>query len=82
MGSVTQAPQQYHRRAHQSPLSPPPLDGLRQPDGSAMHIDPDDDTFRQSFDAWPARPNIWYRVFAVTTRSRDVEDYPRFIPVY
>lgn len=46
-----------------------------------MNIDPDDDTLRQDFDDWPARPDIRYRVFAITTRYFDIDDSPLWTPL-
>lgn len=46
------------------------------PDRLVMIIDPDDDAFRQEFDAWPAHLDTSDGVFAVTTRYFDF-DYPR-----
>lgn len=67
----------HDNTAANPPSLPPfqPQDASYLPYGSVMIIDPDDDTFRQDFDAWSSRPDILDSVFSVTTRFFEV-DHP------
>ena len=46
-----------------------------------MIIDPETQAFREEFDSWPAKPNIWDHVFTVTARYFDTEDPPLWTPL-